>query len=46
MVELSFLAEIFNLQTKWRANIFATSRFRPEIIEEFNENVSLEIRAT
>src|SRR5277367_6309712 len=30
-----FLSEIFNLQAKSRANILATSRFIPEIIERF-----------
>jgi hypothetical protein len=41
-----FLAEIFNLQAKSRANIFATSRFIPEITERFEGSMSLEIRAS
>lgn len=40
-----FLSEIFNLQAKSRANIFATSRFIPEITERFEGSMSLEIRA-
>jgi hypothetical protein len=42
----TFLTEIFNLQAKSRANIFATSRFIPEITERFNRSMSLEIRAS
>ena len=30
-----FLSEIFNLQAKTGANLFATSRFIPEIMKEF-----------
>ena len=41
-----FLSEIFNLQAKSRANIFATSRFIPEITERFEGSMSLEIRAS
>jgi hypothetical protein len=42
----TFLTEIFNLQAKSRANIFATSRFIPEITEKFEGSMSLEIRAS
>lgn len=41
-----FLSEIFNLQARSRANIFATSRFIPEITERFEGSMSLEIRAS
>jgi hypothetical protein len=41
-----FLSEIFNLQTKTGANLFATSRFIPEIMKKFEGCVSLEIRAS
>jgi Cdc6-like AAA superfamily ATPase len=41
-----FLSEIFNLQTKTGANLFATSRFIPEIMKCFEGSVSLEIRAS
>jgi hypothetical protein len=41
-----FLLEIYNLQAKSRANIFATSRFIPEITERFEGSMSLEIRAS
>jgi hypothetical protein len=40
-----FLSEIFNLQVKYCTNIFATSRFIPEITEKFNGSTLLEIRA-
>jgi len=40
------LSEIFNLQAKTGANLFATSRFIQEIIEEFKGCPSLEIRAS
>jgi hypothetical protein len=40
------LSEIFNLQAKTEANIFATSRFIPEIMKEFEGSVILEIRAS
>ena len=39
------LSEIFNLQTKTGVNLFATSRFIPDIIKEFEGSISLEIRA-
>lgn len=42
----TFLTEIFNLQAKSRVNIFATSRFIPEITERFKRSMSLEIRAS
>jgi hypothetical protein len=41
-----FLSELFNLQAKHGANLFMTSRFIPEITEKFQENTSLEIRAS
>jgi hypothetical protein len=41
-----FLTQIFSLQTKLGANIFATSRFLPEITEPFVGSVTLEIRAS
>lgn len=41
-----FLAEIFGLQAKSGANVFATSRFLPEITEKFKGSISTEIRAT
>ena len=39
-----FLSEIFDLQAKTGANLFATSRFIPEIVKEFEGSVSIEIR--
>jgi hypothetical protein len=41
-----FLSELFNLQTKHGTNIFATSRFIPEIANHFKTSVWLEIRAS
>ncbi|KAH8585484.1 hypothetical protein B0O99DRAFT_603266 [Bisporella sp. PMI_857] len=41
-----FLLELFNLQTRYGANIFTTSRFIPEIVDQFKGTVSLEIRAS
>ncbi|KAG7424985.1 putative ankyrin repeat protein [Fusarium oxysporum f. sp. raphani] len=41
-----FLAEVFKLQARSGANIFATSRFIPDITEMFQNSISLEIRAT
>lgn len=41
-----FLSEIFKLQDKCGANIFATSRFIPSITDHFGESPSLEIRAS
>ena len=40
-----FLSEIFRLQANTGASLFATSRFIPEITEEFEGSPSLEIRA-
>ena len=40
-----FLPEIFKLQAKTGTNLFATSRFIPNITQEFHESPSLEIRA-
>ena len=39
------LSGIFELQAKVRANVFSTSRFDPEIEREFEQSISLEIRA-
>ena len=41
-----FLSKLFNLQTNCAANIFVTSRFIPEIVDQFKTSVSLEIRAS
>jgi hypothetical protein len=41
-----FLTEIFSLQAKCGAHLFATSRFILEITELFKSSTSLEIRAT
>jgi Cdc6-like AAA superfamily ATPase len=41
-----FLTEIFNLQTKTRANLFTTSRPIPEIVQHFEGSKQLEIRAS
>jgi hypothetical protein len=38
-----FLLELFNLQKKYKTNIFATSRHIPEIINSFKANSSREI---
>ena len=40
------LAEIFDLQAKAGASIFAASRFIPEIAKRFEGGLSLEIRAS
>lgn len=40
------LSEIFNLQAKTGISLFATSRFIPEIVKEFEGSISLEIRAS
>lgn len=40
------LSEIFSLQDKTGASFFATSRFIPEIMKEFEGSISLEIRAS
>jgi hypothetical protein len=42
---MTFLTEIFSLQTKTGASLFATSRFIPDIVEKFNGSTTLEIRA-
>lgn len=39
------LSEIFNLQQMCKVNIFATSRFIPEVIDNFKEYTRLDIRA-
>jgi hypothetical protein len=41
-----FLLELFSLQAKCGANLFATSRFIPEITENFQGSISLEIRTS
>jgi Cdc6-like AAA superfamily ATPase len=41
-----FLSEIFTLQTKARANLFATSRYISNIEKEFERSTLLEIRAS
>lgn len=41
-----FLMEIFALQARCGANIFATSRFIPEITSTFNQGMVIEIRAS
>ncbi|EXK78267.1 hypothetical protein FOQG_17045 [Fusarium oxysporum f. sp. raphani 54005] len=41
-----FLSELFNLQTRHRTNVFATSRFIPEIMDRFETSLSIEIRAS
>jgi hypothetical protein len=41
-----FLTELFHLETKSRANLFATSRFIPKIIKVFCKSISVEIRAS
>ena len=44
----TFMSEIFSLQAETRANLFATSRFIPDIENEFKGKgaISLEIRAS
>ncbi|KAK3352642.1 hypothetical protein B0T25DRAFT_189655 [Lasiosphaeria hispida] len=41
-----FMSQIFSLQGKCGANIFATSRFIPDITTIFDQSVSMEIRAS
>ena len=41
-----FLSAIFNLQKKTGVNIFATSRYIPEIQDQFHGSLSIEVRAT
>ncbi|KAF4997410.1 hypothetical protein FDECE_12088 [Fusarium decemcellulare] len=43
---IHFLEHIFNLQAETNTNLFATSRFIPEIMQKFEQARSLEIRAT
>jgi hypothetical protein len=40
-----FLSELFSFQIRHEVNIFATSRFIPQIIDQFNGSMPLEIRA-
>jgi hypothetical protein len=40
-----FLTEMFNVKARCAVNIFATSRFIPQITERFNDSITLEIRA-
>jgi hypothetical protein len=40
------LSEVLCLQAKCGVNLFATSRFIPEITEHFQGSISLEIRAS
>jgi Cdc6-like AAA superfamily ATPase len=42
---MTFLTEIFSLQTKTGANFCATSRFIPDITEKFHRSTIFEIRA-
>jgi hypothetical protein len=41
-----FLSEIFLAQAKLSVNVFATSRFLPQVTERFEGSISLEIRAS
>jgi hypothetical protein len=41
-----FLSDLFGLQAVTQTSIFATSRFIPEITEEFSNSLVLEIRAS
>jgi hypothetical protein len=43
---IRLLTEIFLAQAKSRANVFATSRFMPEVTEKFEGSISVEIRAS
>lgn len=40
-----FINALFDLQSNTNANVFATSRFTPNITQRFSSSVSLEIRA-
>ncbi|KAK2795967.1 hypothetical protein FQN50_009649 [Emmonsiellopsis sp. PD_5] len=42
----TFLAELFSCYSKCEMNIFATSRFVPEIVQQFKSGLSIEIRAS
>ncbi|KFY37326.1 hypothetical protein V494_04800 [Pseudogymnoascus sp. VKM F-4513 (FW-928)] len=44
--QTEFLSEILSIQANTKANIFATSRFIPDIVEEFHGATSLEIIAS
>lgn len=46
MCRYRFLKELFSLQTRYGINIFATSRFIPEIEKSFETSLSMEIRAS
>ncbi|KAF5718660.1 ankyrin protein [Fusarium globosum] len=41
-----FLEEIFKLQLHFKANLFATSRPIPEVKDQFQTSITLEVRAT
>ncbi|RDW63402.1 hypothetical protein BP6252_10947 [Coleophoma cylindrospora] len=41
-----FLAQLFNLQARYKVNLFVTSRFIPDIVEKFDGTLSIEIRAS
>ncbi|KAK2753386.1 hypothetical protein FQN55_003515 [Onygenales sp. PD_40] len=43
---VAFLAELFSCYSKCEMNIFATSRFVPEIVQQFKSGLSIEIRAS
>lgn len=42
---MRFLSVILSLQAKHEVNIFASSRFIPEVVDQFKASISLEIRA-
>jgi hypothetical protein len=44
--QAKLLSEIFSLQNECGANIFATSRYVPEVMRKFEVNTSVEIRAS
>ncbi|RYP45026.1 hypothetical protein DL768_008576 [Monosporascus sp. mg162] len=41
-----FLSEVFNLRTKAKANVFATSRPIPEVTGNFTDSLTIEVRAS
>jgi len=43
--QANLLSELSNFQTQCRVNVFATSRFIPDITEKFAQDLRLEIRA-
>jgi Cdc6-like AAA superfamily ATPase len=45
-IRAGFLKEIFNLHASCKVNLFATSRFIPDIMEKFDGDLSIEIRAS